>query len=90
MKIIYTVLFLSHFALADIDWNTVAETTTFKASMATDYKYFEKFKKYAKNADKPEARKCWSTLLEELHDLCNRSKVVLLLFNIFQCYIFYD
>ena len=76
MALIYVVFFLSHFASADIDWNAVAETKTFKASMATGYNYFEKFKKYGKSAENLESRQCWSTLLEELPELCNRSKVL--------------
>lgn len=73
---VFLLAFLFHIAAANIDWNTVAETTTFKASMATGYNYYEKFKKYTKTAENEEAQKCWSVLMDELPELCNRSKVL--------------
>ena len=61
--------------MADVDWSAETESQTFKASMATGYNYFQKFKKYAKSAQTDEAKECWSNFLLELPELCRRSKV---------------
>ena len=69
----FVILF--HYVKSDIDWSHVAETTTFKASMATGYNYYEKFRRYSKTAESSESRICWTTFLDELPDLCGKSKV---------------
>ena len=76
-KTYLTILIYSFSALtvADVDWSAETESQTFKASMATGYNYFQKFKKYAKSAQTDEAKECWSNFLLELTELCRRSKV---------------